>query len=547
MSSQIPSVTPATVTNNRPPALTTFDNDGSSSSSPSDASNQASPRDDNAELATPIQQPRSHVPLEQRLPKTSTVIEVLSSLQKVKDMLSYSHGYFDKEEDKLLLFDHTFWETVAISLVNATAECITGKRQEIKKMSRKYRLLKKDIIATIGKHDIYDVGDASIDIKQRTFASRTMMLIGGHFIDEYSKLIKSAWGKDILSTQQQIDVELKVASAMDVGQLFGDDVRLAEHAYYVVGFLNHAGINESARRSDKNDIGACIEGACKQHYYAANDKDELEELRKKLPTGLVDRRITNGGLKYPDEQFYKVFGSIERAYSIVVTPDNFLARGGMLLAEIRSALCNNEQLLAQFTLLLDGKEYEDGAISGALAYFIKVFSNLRAKDVALKYNSNLNGSNTVGLRQTLAGGIIMGKSKGKKKKKQSTNDSEKEEVSKYKNLKVVELKDILKKRRLHVTGRKAVLIERLEEDDEKKKKAKDDANAKEDDANNDTIDEDDESSDEEAEDKTDEEAQHEVMKSALDTADSEMDDDFHSADKVSSRDVIADAVENDMS
>lgn len=105
----------------------------------------------------------------------------------------------------------------------------------------------------------------------------------------------------------------------------------------------------------------------------------------------------------------------------------------------------------------------------------------------------------------------------------------------------------MKKRRLHVTGRKAVLIERLEEDDEKKKKAKDDANAKEDDANDDTIDEDDESSDEEAEDKTDEEAQHEVMKSALDTADSEMDDDFHSADKVSSRDVIADAVENDMS
>ena len=95
----------------------------------------------------------------------------------------------------------------------------------------------------------------------------------------------------------------------------------------------------------------------------------------------------------------------------------------MLLDEIRDALGWNEKLIAQFTLLLDGAQFTDEAIIKALEYFIKVFSHLRAKEVALKYNSNLNGSNTVRLRQTLAGGLAMGtsnKKKASRKKKKNT-------------------------------------------------------------------------------------------------------------------------------
>ena len=88
---------------------------------------------------------------------------------------------------------------------------------------------------------------------------------------------------------------------MGTGELFGDDTRLAEHAYYVVGFLNHAGMKEKERRTDKNDVGACIERACR-HYLLADDP-KLDKLRTTIPTGLVDRRIANGGLKYPDESF----------------------------------------------------------------------------------------------------------------------------------------------------------------------------------------------------------------------------------------------------
>ena len=169
--------------------------------------------------------------------------------------------------------------------------------------------------------------------------------------------------------------------------MFGDDTRLAEHAYYVVGFLNHAGMKEKERRTDKNDIGACIERACR-HYLSADDP-KLDALRTTMPTGLVDRRIANGGLKYPDESFFRVFGSMERAYANVVTPDNFMARGGLLLDEIRDALERNEKLIAQFTLLLDGAEFTDEAIIKALAYFIKVF-NLVEQEVDREFDCSID-------------------------------------------------------------------------------------------------------------------------------------------------------------
>ena len=140
-----------------------------------------------------------------------------------------------------------------------------------------------------------------------------------------------------------------------------------------------------------------------------------------------------------------------------------MSRGGLLLDEIRDALGWNEKLIAQFTLLLDGAQFTDEAIIKALAYFIKVFSHLRAKDVALKYNSNLNGSNTVRLRQTLAGGLAMGNKQQKEgimeEEEEYNNLSRSRHIkpqqyrteSKYKLKFVPELKDICRARGLPVS------------------------------------------------------------------------------------------------
>ena len=107
-------------------------------------------------------------------------------------MLEYS--IFVNEEDRVVLFNNEFWQQVSVSIVNAISLCFTSNRKEVKKMSHKYRLMEKKIIETIGKHDVYDEGDTSKTEKQRLAASRTMMLIGWHYLHEFSKLIKSSWG-----------------------------------------------------------------------------------------------------------------------------------------------------------------------------------------------------------------------------------------------------------------------------------------------------------------------------------------------------------------
>eukprot|EP00957_Ditylum_brightwellii_P060923 4624725-Ditylum_brightwellii.AAC.1 len=107
-------------------------------------------------------------------------------------------------------------------------------------------------------------------------------------------------------------------------------------------------------------------------------------LASDLPTRLTDQHIKFNGLKYPDSHCWKVFALIEFVYLSTATPENFIAWGGKLLREM-------------------------------LQYFLKVFGHVRAKDLTLRYNSNLFKGNTVGLHPTLAakGGDM--KKKGKRK------------------------------------------------------------------------------------------------------------------------------------
>ena len=208
-------------------------------------------------------------------------------------------------------------------------------------------------------------------------------------------------------------------------------------------------------------------------------------------------------------------------------------RGGLLLAEIRDALGNDPSLIDQFTILF-GREhaFSRDTIETAYKYFIKVFCNLRAKDVALKYNSNLNASNTVGLRQTLAGGITIGKSKQKSKRK-TTNTG----ASKYANLRVAELKKLCRERGLITGGLKADLVARLEEHGDDRVDGTEEANA---------TDEPDEEVDRPTNDTISEETEHNDMLSALDEDDALRDDDYNNAEKIGTRNVIDNALENDM-
>ena len=98
------------------------------------------------------------------------------------------------------------------------------------------------------------------------------------------------------------------------------------------------------------------------------------------------------------------------------------------------------------------------------------------------------------------------------------------------------MKDLCRQRKLIVGGLKAALIARLEEFDQGEE-VNSTSSAEDEDIDDDFPNEEDPLSDE---------AQHQLMLAEVDDIDSQREDDFQNAEKVSTREVIDEAMENDM-
>jgi len=130
----------------------------------------------------------------------------------------------------------------------------------------------------------------------------------------------------------------------------------------------------------------------------------------------------------------------------------------------------------------------------------------------------------------------MNKSNKKRSKKSASNTKE----LIYNKLKVAELEDLCRKRKLTVSCLKANLVSRLEKYDSNQAKKRGGSEAREEPANASDL-----LLNEEEDEATDAENSDAVI-AALEKTDSEKDDDYNNSGKISSRDVIAEAVENDM-
>ena len=193
-----------------------------------------------------------------------------------------------------------------------------------------------------------------------------------------------------------------------MGDLF--DLETGKQVYYVVGFFCDAGANEAERRSTKNDIGECIK-SLDSHFATGNQHEKLATIVGDLPNGLigmVDERNNFGGLKYPDMQLYNAFAVVEKVYSSLATSSNFVLFGGMLLEKICAGIIDNQIIRSLFFELFDGEKYTEHSVLTTMRYYLKVFNNCRAKDICYRMNSNIYNGSTVGLRQTLAAGGVMG-------------------------------------------------------------------------------------------------------------------------------------------
>ncbi len=198
---------------------------------------------------------------------------------------------------------------------------------------------------------------------------------------------------------------------------------VAKHVYYISGFLCRAGEKEKERRSKNNDVGTCI-GAVSRHF--VTKASEIEAVKRDLPDNLadlIDRRSCYGVLKYPNLQFYTLVARLEYCYSKLVTSQNISKFGGIVLACICDEMVRYLVFVDQFDSLFHDSEFCDATIDEAFRFYVKVFSNLRVKDLCRKYNAQLSKTTTVGLRQTLATKKSNKKSKQIAKRKRSTTSA----------------------------------------------------------------------------------------------------------------------------
>ena len=189
---------------------------------------------------------------------------------------------------------------------------------------------------------------------------------------------------------------------------------------------------------------------------------------------MVDARLAFNGLHYPDELCWQVFAIIEFIYSSLATPDNFIWRGGKLLREICDGMLGNSDMMQLFYSLCGGDNelaggsseeavkntaefsFEDAMLT--FQYFLKVFGRVRAKDLALKYNSITFKGNTLNTRSTVLGCSNKATKHPKKKQKNDTDTGS--DLSRFT---IPQLKEMCRSANLRVGGRKAELIARLKE------------------------------------------------------------------------------------
>ena len=124
-------------------------------------------------------------------------------------------------------------------------------------------------------------------------------------------------------------------------------------------------------------------------------------MKVELPSGLtslVDKICYSGGLKYADLALYTMFAIVAKVYSELSRASNFTLFEGLLLVEICDALLENEIIVLLFSGLSPEGKFEADTIKTTMKYYVKVFGNIRVRDLVYRYNSNIRQGNTVGIQ-----------------------------------------------------------------------------------------------------------------------------------------------------
>ena len=211
-------------------------------------------------------------------------------------MLSYSK-YFNNDTAKAILFNPLMWEQISLRIFDSVKKNAANSTQDLKKMSEDHPLEMQDLL---------DEGVAKIfgwendtQVEKCNEAAGLLHFIGFKFLEEFNSQIKTSCGKMNLQIHSQVESLVSALILLSYDELF-DDETIAEHAYYVIGFLGNQLENEAKRRNKRGEIRRCMEHFCRHFIKPNNNPAKVELLREELPTSLVDACLAFGGLRYTD-------------------------------------------------------------------------------------------------------------------------------------------------------------------------------------------------------------------------------------------------------
>lgn len=93
---------------------------------------------------------------------------------------------------------------------------------------------------------------------------------------------------------------------------------------------------------------------------------------------------------------------MEFCYSSLATKSNLTTFGGSAISYIAKEIATHDSFLSHFASLFRDNRFNQDTIRTAFGYYVKVFANLRIKDLCRKYNSLLRKTTTAALRPSLA-------------------------------------------------------------------------------------------------------------------------------------------------
>lgn len=375
-----------------------------------------------------------------RAASTERIIKQMQTDEFVKNgLLGMAPPAFHTDEGEAILFNIELWDTIHEEIIDGIFLCMATSKKDVDAASKNYmhKTFEIDVLASLLVDNFPESMKKTLSDSDCRKASLLLQLLCRKFIDTFHEMIVYPSRGDNLTITEAVQSQVEIALREGTTALFPKP-NTKNNAYYIIGFLGHQAEKEAKRRAKDSGVKAYLTYIAHNRFLVRRrgEKDigviNVLVADIEMPTEMVEKRETLGGLHYADRICWEFFAIIEHIYSTLATPKNFLRRGGKLLREICDAILSNNELSKRFATLCGHNDkstftMDDSTI--CFEYFLKVFGRVRGKDVALKYNSAVyDRKNTVALRAKLA--ALSGQNKKAKPaaKKQKTSDAKGDEA-----------------------------------------------------------------------------------------------------------------------